>query len=56
MKLVKSYGVSLQLFIKKADRVNFIAPADYEIDSEIEIIVKSIIKKIQAVEEMQSYY
>lgn len=68
MKLVKSYGgQSIAIYnlekgkkaaeeLKKDNRVNFIAPADYEIDSEIEIIVKSIIKKIQAVEEMQSYY
>ena len=68
MKLVKSYGgQSIAIYnlekskkaaeeLKKADRVNFIAPAEYEIDSEIEIIVKAIIKKIQAVEEMQSYY
>jgi putative phosphatase len=60
-KLVKSYGgQSIAIYNlekgKKTDRVNFIAPADYEIDSEIEIIVKAIIKKIQAVEEMQSYY
>ncbi len=67
MKLVKSNGgQSIAVYdqekgkeaaelLKKADRVNFVAPADYGPDSDIEVIVKSIIKKIQAVEEMQSY-
>ena len=67
MKLVKSYGgQSIAVYdqekgkdaaeeLKKADRVNFIAAADYGVGSDIEIIVKAIIKKIQAVEEMQSY-
>ena len=67
MKLVKSNGgQSIAVYdqekgkeaaelLKKADRVNFVAPADYGPDSNIEVIVKSIIKKIQAVEEMQSY-
>ena len=67
MKLVKSNGgQTIAVFdqekgkeaaelLNKADRVNFVAPADYGPDSDIEVIVKSIIKKIQAVEEMQSY-
>lgn len=41
--------------LKKADRVNFIAPADYRPDGEAEGIVRSILKKIQAVEEMQGW-
>lgn len=36
-------------------RVNFAVPADYSQNSEIELIVKSIIKKIKAVEEVRSY-
>lgn len=67
MKLVKSNGgQSIAVYdqekgkaaadlLKKSDRVNFVAPADYGPDSDIEVIVKAIIKKIQAVEEMQSY-
>lgn len=67
MKLVKSNGgQSIAVYdqgkgkeaaelLKKANRVNFVAPADYGPDSDIEVIVKAIIKKIQAVEEMQSY-
>lgn len=67
MKLVKSNGgQSIAVYdqekgkdaaelLKKADRVNFVAPADYGPDSDIEVIVKAIIKKIQAVEEMYSY-
>lgn len=67
MKLVKSYGgQSIAVFdqekgkdaaeaLKAANRVNFIAAADYGTGSDIEIIVQAIIKKIQAVEEMQSY-
>lgn len=57
MKLVKSNGgQSIAVYdqekgkeaaelLKKADRVNFVAPADYGPDSDIEVIVKSIIKK-----------
>lgn len=41
--------------LKKADRVNFIAPADYRPYGEAERIVRSILKKIQAVEEMQGW-
>ena len=67
MKLVKSYGgQSIAVFdeakgkdaaeaLKVANRVNFVAAADYGPGSDIEIIVQAIIKKIQAVEEMQSY-
>lgn len=67
MKLVKSYGGhSIAVFdqekgkdaaeaLKVANRVNFVAAADYGTGSDIEIIVQAIIKKIQAVEEMQSY-
>ena len=67
MKLVKSYGgQSIAVYdpekgkegateLLKANRVNFIVPADYDINSEIETIVKAILKKIQAVSEMQSY-
>lgn len=67
MKLVKSCGgQSIAVFdqekgkdaadaLKVANRVNFVAAADYGTGSDIEIIVQAIIKKIQAVEEMQSY-
>lgn len=67
MKLVKANGgQSIAVYdqekgkeaadaLQRADRVNFVAPADYGPDSDIEVIVKAIIKKIQAVEEMQSY-
>ena len=67
MKLVKSYGgQSIAVFdqekgkdaaeaLKAANHVNFVAAADYGTGSDIEIIVQAIIKKIQAVEEMQSY-
>ena len=40
--------------LQKFDRVNFVAPADYGPDSEVEGLVKAIIRKIQAVEEMQA--
>lgn len=67
MKLVKSYGgQAIAVYnqekgkhaaeqLKQSDRVNFMVPADYSPDSDIEVIVKAIIKKIQAVETMQSY-
>lgn len=67
MKLVKSNGgQSIAVYdpergtdaaraLLGADRVNFIAPADYDAGSDIETIVKAVIRKIQAVEEMQSY-
>lgn len=67
MKLVKSYGgqsiavyneekdsTAAQLLLEN-DRVNFIAPADYTKDSEIDQIVKAIIKKVYAVEELAMY-
>lgn len=66
MKLVKTNGgQSIAVYdedkgkeavqaLKKAGRVNFVA-ADYRQGGDIETIVKSIIKKIQAVEEMQSH-
>ena len=67
MKLVKSNGgqsiavydqaknneAAKQLLLD--NRVNFVVPADYSDGSDIEMIVKAIIKKIQAVAEMQSY-
>ena len=40
--------------LKKADRVNFIAPADYRPGSPVETAVRTILKKIQAVEELQA--
>lgn len=67
MKLVKSNGgQSIAVYdesqgkeaaerLKKDDRVNFVVPADYSAGSDMETIVCAIIKKIQAVEEMQSY-
>ena len=67
MKLVKAYGgQSIAVYnpkegLKSAktlldeDRVNFVVPADYSENSRMETIVKSIIKKIQAVEELRSY-
>lgn len=67
MKLVKANGgQSIAVYdqekgrdaaelLKKADRVNFVAPADYGPGSEIEAMVKAVLKKIQAVEEMQAY-
>lgn len=39
----------------KAERVNYVAPADYSVNSDIETIVKAIIRKIQAESEMLSY-
>lgn len=67
MKLVKTNGgQSIAVYdqakgkeaaeaLKKADRVNFVAAADYGRGSDIEVIIQAIIKKIRAVEEMQSY-
>ena len=67
MKLVKSYGGrSIAVYdpqkgnnaaigLLEADRVNHIMPADYSEGSKLESLVKSIIKKIQAVEEIESY-
>jgi len=65
MKLVKSNGgQSIAVYdpekgktaataLLSAERVNFIVRADYGEGSEIETVVTSIMKKIQAVEEMQ---
>jgi 2-hydroxy-3-keto-5-methylthiopentenyl-1-phosphate phosphatase len=67
MKLVKSNGgQSIAVYdrekgkeaavqLQRSDRVNFIAPADYSPGSTVEVLVKAIIQKIQAVEAMQSY-
>ncbi len=67
MKLVKmNGGQSIAVYdqlkgrtaaegLKEADRVNFIAPADYNAGSTLETVVTSIIKKIQAMEELQRY-
>lgn len=67
MKLVKSNGgQSIAVYdqgkgreaalnLLKADRVNFVAAADYGPGSDIETIVQAIIKKIHAVEEMRIY-
>lgn len=67
MKLIKANGgQSIAVYdqekgkgaaelLKTADRVNFVAPADYGSGSEIESMVKSVLKKIQAVEEMQAH-
>ena len=67
MKLVKTNGgQSIAVYdqergrdaaerLKKDDRVNFVAPADYGPDSDVEKIVKAVIRKIQAVEQMQAY-
>lgn len=67
MKLVKSNGgQSIAVFdpekgpssaasLLKADRVNYIVPADYSPESHIETIVHAIIRKIQAESEMLSY-
>ena len=67
MKLVKvNGGQSIAVYnpdkgkgaaesLLKNNRVNFLVPADYSKDSEMDQVVKSIIKKIQAVSEMESY-
>ncbi len=49
----KGSGVVQELV--KDDRVNYALPADYSEGSDMETIVKSIIKKIEAVAEMESY-
>ena len=38
----------------RAQRVNYVAPADYRANSRIEIIVKAVMWKIQAAAEMQA--
>ncbi len=48
-------GREAALNLLKADRVNFVAAADYGPGSDIETIVQAIIKKIHAVEEMHMY-
>jgi len=67
MKLVKSNGgQSIAVFdpeqgpssassLLKADRVNYVVPADYRPGSHIETIVHAIVRKIQAESEMLSY-
>ncbi len=67
MKLVKSNGgQSIAVFdpkksndsakdLLKANRVNHVVSAEYGLNSDLENRVKAIIKKIQAVEEMESY-
>lgn len=67
MKLVKANsGTSIAVYdegigkssakaLLENNRVNFIAPADYVKNSEIEQIVKTAMKKIQAVAELESY-
>lgn len=64
MKLVKANGgQSIAVYdpergaggaqaLKNDDRVNFVVPADYRSGSEAELVVRAIMKKIQAVEEM----
>lgn len=67
MKLVKANGgQSIAVYdqakgksaaqgLVSADRVNFCVPADYSEGSDIETVVTAIMKKIQAMSEMQSY-
>ena len=66
MKLVKvNGGQSIAVFdpekgknpaesLLKDGRVNYVLPADYSKNAELEIVVKSIIRKVFAVEEMRS--
>ncbi len=67
MKLVKSNGgQSIAVYnpakgsmsakdLLTAERVNYVVPADYREGSRLETIVRAIMKKIQAVDEMQGY-
>ena len=67
MKLVKSNGgQSIAVYdpehgkgaaekLREANRVNFIVPAEYGPNSDIEIIVQAIMRKIQAQQELLSY-
>ncbi len=67
MKLVKSNGgQSIAVYdpsrgntsakdLLEANRVNYVVPADYREGGRLETIVRAIMKKIQAVEEMQGY-
>lgn len=48
-------GKSTAKDLLEAERVNYIVPAEYGPGSDVEAIVKAIVKKIQAVEEMRSY-
>lgn len=48
-------GKSTAKDLLEAERVNYIVPAEYGPGSDVETIVKAIVKKIQAVEEMRSY-
>jgi 2-hydroxy-3-keto-5-methylthiopentenyl-1-phosphate phosphatase len=48
-------GRDAALNLLQADRVNFVAPAEYGPDSDIEAMVKAIIQKIYAVEQLQAY-
>lgn len=41
--------------LREANRVNFIVPAEYGSNSDIEIIVQAIMRKIQAQQELLSY-
>lgn len=41
--------------LREANRVNFIVPAEYGPNSDIEIIVQAIMRKIQAQQELLSY-
>ena len=67
MKLVKTNGgQSIAVYdpekgknaaetLLRDNRVNYVVPADYSADSDIETIVFAIIKKMQAESEMLSY-
>ncbi len=67
MKLVKSYGGnSIAVYNEKEgsqgaekllenDRVDFVLPADYTKDSELDQVLKAILKKIKATTELDSY-
>ena len=66
MKLVKSHGGqsiavydpaqgdSLARSLRHDNRVNFIAPADYEAGEPLERVVQAIIEKIRAVSAMEA--
>lgn len=46
-------GLTSATKLVRDNRVNFITPADYEEHSRLENIVKTIINKVKAVEELQ---
>lgn len=48
-------GKETAMNLLRAERVNYVVPAEYGEGSDIETIVKAIIKKIQAVAEMRAY-